>query len=388
MTSKRLRVIDTTLREGEQFHRAFLTRAQRLWLAQKLDAFGIDAIELPSPAVSPGALDEIRQVAGLGLRAEVLVHCRCNPQDYRPAMEAGAGGVNLFLGTSPALRLNSHGRDGRELLRLVAECVREIRSAGLKVRFSAEDAFRSEPEVLFRAFDAAVEAGAHRLGLPDTVGVATPRQVFEVVAAVAERYPGVELEFHGHNDTGCAVANAYAAFEAGASCIDVTLMGIGERTGITPLSGFIARLYTVRPELLAPYDLKLLPELERQLASWLGIQVPFNLPITSPTAFVHRAGVHAKAVSRSPSSYEVLRPEDFGLQRTVDIAHRLTGRAALARRAAELGLCLAPKDLEGLTLWVKATAENRPMSLEEIDTRIRSLCYGNLERGDLQPQAR
>lgn len=386
MTKDRLRIIDTTLREGEQFHRVFLSRSQRLWLAQQLDAFGVECIELPSPAVSPGAVEEIRRVLGLGLRSRVLVHCRCDPNDYRPAIEAGAHGINLFLGTSPALRLNSHGREGQELLRLVDRSVREIGQAGLTVRFSAEDAFRSELEVLFRVFDTAVEAGAHRLGLPDTVGVATPQQVAQVVAAVADRYPDVELEFHGHNDTGCAIANAYAAFEAGATCIDVTLLGIGERNGITPLSGLIARLYTVQPDLVNRYNLRILPELERQLAQWLGIEVPFNLPITSPTAFVHRAGVHAKAISRNPHSYEVLRPEDFGLKRVVDIAHRLTGRNALAQRAAELGLTLDTEALAGLTRWVKATAENRPMTVREIDEKMRSMCHGDVERGDLQPQ--
>ncbi len=386
MAGDEVRLLDTTLREGEQFHRAFLRRDQRLWLVEKLDAFGIDYIELPSPAVSPGAADEIRSVSNLGLRCKVLVHCRCHRDDYLRAIEAGAQGINLFLGTSRNLRLNSHGLDGADLVRLVASSVREVKEAGMSVRFSAEDAFRSEPEELFRVFDAAVEAGVDRLGLPDTVGVATPRQVEDVVGAVADRYPGIELEFHGHNDTGCAVANAYAAFEAGARCIDVTLLGVGERNGITSLSGFIARLYTTHRTLVSKYNLTLLPELEGQLARWLGMEVPFNLPITSPTAFIHRAGVHAKAVSRDPSSYEVLRPEDFNLQRRFDIAHRLTGRNALAQRARELGYMLGPDALASLVLWVKATAENRPISLQEIDDKIRSLCYGNAQRGDLQPQ--
>ncbi len=111
------------------------------------------------------------------------------------------------------------------------------------MRFSAEDAFRSDLVDLLTVFDAVVAAGVQRIGLPDTVGIATPRQVERLVRLCAERYPQVGIEFHGHNDTGCALANTFAALEAGADCLDVTVMGIGERNGIASLSGLIAQLY-------------------------------------------------------------------------------------------------------------------------------------------------
>src|SRR6202023_2203819 len=171
-----------------------------------------------------------------------------------------------------------------------------IRSRGRYVRFSTEDAFRSDLVDLLTVFDAVVEAGVERIGLPDTVGIATPRQVEHIVRLVADRYPGVGIEFHGHNDTGCAIANTIAAFEGGADCVDVTVMGIGERNGIASLSGIIAQLYIHHPQLLTTYDLTQLAPLDHFVAECLNLTIPFNTPITAASAFTHRAGIHTKAV--------------------------------------------------------------------------------------------
>jgi len=135
-----------------------------------------------------------------------------------------------------------------------------------------------------------------------------------------------------HNDTGCAIANAFAALEAGATHIDTTVLGIGERNGIVPLSGMIARLLSVNPELVAHYRLELLPELDRMVAEMVGIEIPFNAAITGDTAFHHKAGMHTNAVLNDPSSYEIFDPARFGRERTVMAGHRLTGRHAIAAR--------------------------------------------------------
>jgi homocitrate synthase len=134
-----------------------------------------------------------------------------------------------------------------------------------------------------------------------------------------------DIEFHGHNDAGCAIANAYAALEAGATHVDTSVLGIGERNGITPLGGLIARLYATDPGLVSKYNLLLLQEIDRQVAEWVAIDVPFNNYITGFCAFTHKAGIHAKAVLNDPSTYEALPPEAFGLTRYIHIAHRLTG---------------------------------------------------------------
>jgi len=223
-----------------------------------------------------------------------------------------------------------------------------------------------------------VAAGVQRIGLPDTVGIAMPGQVERLVRLCVERYPGVGIEFHGHNDTGCAIANTVAALEAGADCLDVTVLGIGERNGIASLSGLIAHLYIHHPELLAAYDLTRLPELDRYVARCLDFTIPFNTPITAPGAFTHRAGVHTKAVLHNPHSYEALNPDDFGLTRNLDVGSRFTGRYAVGHRVATLGIQLTNDELIQLTHMLKEQAEQGSMSLEEVDAFITNWCQARI----------
>jgi homocitrate synthase len=187
-----------------------------------------------------------------------------------------------------------------------------------------------------------------------------------------ERYPNVGIEFHGHNDTGCALANTIAGMEGGADCLDVTVLGIGERNGIAALSGVIAQLYIHYPELLEGYDLGQLAALDYYVADCLQINVPFNMPITAPGAFTHRAGVHTRAVLRNPRAYEALNPNDFGLDRRLDIGSRYTGRHAVGQRATELGMHLGADEVSLLTTALKARAEAGALSLDEVDAFLRS----------------
>lgn len=367
-----LTIVDTTLREGEQFIAARFSSRDRVALARQLDAFGVDVIELPSPRISPQTAADVEAIVALGLQARVAAHVRCVAEDVEVALAMGVDGIHLFYGTSPHLLAHSHGHSLERVAREAARQVQRVREAGRYVRFSAEDAFRTELEDLLPVFDAVVEAGAQRIGLPDTVGAATPWQVAERIAALHTRYREVGIEFHGHNDTGCAVANALAALESGADCIDVTVLGIGERTGITSLSGLVAALYSQRRVLLGRYDLRLLPTLDRFVADILGIPIPFNSPITSESAFAHRAGVHTNAVLRAPVSYEALDPEIFGLARRIDTTSRLTGWHALAARAAELGLSLDDADGRILAGRIKEMADQQLLTQDEVDEVIRS----------------
>jgi homocitrate synthase len=188
----------------------------------------------------------------------------------------------------------------------------------------------------------------------------------------AERYPQVGIEFHGHNDTGCAIANTVAALEAGADCLDVTVLGIGERNGIASLSGLIAQLYTHHPEQLAAYDLTQLAFVDRYVAQCLDLAIPFNTPITAPGAFTHRAGIHTKAVLHDPRSYEILNPLDFGLGRQVDLGSRFTGRYAVGHRAATLGLQLDNDEVRRLTLALKERAEQSALNTDAVDAFIQA----------------
>src|SRR5258707_4019294 len=365
-------ILDSTLREGEQFAKAFFTFEQRLRMARLLDAVGVTFIEVPSPIVSPEMQQTVQALCELGLRARVVAHVRCVEADVLAALDTPVFGLNLFYGTSTELRTFSHGRRIDQILADAVPLIQLIRSAGRYVRFSAEDTFRSDLVDLLTVFDAVVEAGVQRIGLPDTVGIATPRQVEQLVRLCAERYPQVGIEFHGHNDTGSAIANTYAALEAGADCLDVSVLGIGERNGIASLSGLIAQLYVHYPELLADYDLTQLAPLDNFVAKCLNLPIPFNMPITAPGAFTHRAGVHTKAVLRNPRSYEVLTPTDFGLMRHIDVGSRFTGRHAVEYRVATLGLRLSNDEILDLTQALKERADHGSLNQEEVDTFIRT----------------
>ena len=367
-----LAILDSTLREGEQFTSAFFDLEQRLKIARLLDAVGVTFIEVPSPIVSSETQRTVHRLCELGLRARVVAHVRGVEADVQAALDTAVFGLNLFYGTSAELRAFSHGRGIEQMLGDAVPLIRLIRSTGRYVRFSAEDAFRSDLVDLLTVFDAVVDAGVQRIGLPDTVGIAAPRQVEQLVRLCAERYPQVGIEFHGHNDTGCAIANTVAALEGGADCLDVTVMGIGERNGIASLSGLIAQLYIHYPELLEAYDLTQLVQLDRFVSECLNLPIPFNMPITAPGAFTHKAGVHIKAVLRNPRSYEVLVPTDFGLMRSIDVGSRITGRNAVGHRAETLGLSLSNDEVSHLTQALKEHAENGSLSQEEVDAFIHS----------------
>jgi len=369
-THRPLAILDSTLREGEQFAGAFFSLEQRLTIARLLDAVGVSFIEVSSPIVSSETRHAVQALCELGLRARIIAHVRCVEADVQAALDTPVFGLNLFYGTSTQLRTFSHGRGVGQIVADAVPLIRRIRALGRYVRFSAEDAFRSDLVDLLTIFDAAVDAGVQRIGLPDTVGIATPRQVEQLVRLCTERYPHVGIEFHGHNDSGCAVANTVAALEGGADCLDVTVLGIGERNGITSLSGLIAQLYIHHPQLLTEYDLTKLAPLDQLVARCLNLIIPFNMPITAPGAFTHRAGIHTKAVLHNPAAYEVLDPTDFGLPRHVDLGSRFTGRHAVEHHAATMGLHLNREELSQLTLALRERADHGALNQEEVDAFI------------------
>ncbi|MCW5776948.1 MAG: hypothetical protein KIS87_10960, partial [Phycisphaeraceae bacterium] len=277
------------------------------------------------------------------------------------------------IGTSSHLRRFGHGKCIDEIVALARDVIPIAIEADVEVRFSTEDSFRSELPDLLRVYEAVAALGVHRVGIADTVGIATPQMVEHVVRAVRGVVgPSVGVEFHGHNDTGCAVANSWTAVRAGATHVDTTVLGIGERNGITPLSGFIARMYCDDPEgVRARYRLPLLHDLDHAVARLVGIDVPFNSCVTGFSAFTHKAGIHAKAVLNDPSAYEALRPEDFGLSRYVHVAHRLTGWNAVRARAEQIGLSLTDDDARSITARIKAAADAGNVTLEHVDAMLR-----------------
>jgi len=359
-------IIDSTLREGEQFVNAFFSSAEKVEIARMLDEFGVEYIELTSPMASPQSEQDCSIIANLGLQAKTLPHVRCHLDDARRAVDTGVDGVDVVIGTSSQLRQFSHGKSIDQIMALAEEVIPYLKTQDVEVRFSTEDTLRSDPEDLFRVYELVAGLGVDRVGIADTVGVGTPIEIYRLVSALHERVE-VDIEFHGHNDSGCAIANAYAALEGGATHIDTSVLGIGERNGITPLGGLIARLYATNPDLVRKYALSRLFDLDNLVASMVGVDIPFNNYITGFSAFTHKAGIHAKAVLNDPSTYEILNPEDFGLTRYVHVAHRLTGWHAVRSRAEQLGLVLTERQIKDVTAQIKTLSDHRPLTLDEVD---------------------
>ncbi|CAJ0898543.1 18142_t:CDS:2 [Entrophospora sp. SA101] len=347
-------------------------RSKKIEIAKSLDAFGVEYIELTSPAASEQSRQDCQEICNLGLKAKILTHIRCHMDDAKIAVETGVDGVDVVIGTSSYLREFSHGKDMDYITEKATEVIQFVKSKGIEVRFSSEDSFRSDLVDLLSIYRAVDKLGVNRVGIADTVGCANPRQVYELVRTL-RGVVSCDIECHFHNDTGCAIANAYAALEAGATHIDTSVLGIGERNGITPLGGLIARMYTANKDYIkSKYKLHMLRDVENLVADSVGVQVPFNNYITGYCAFTHKAGIHAKAILNNPSTYEILKPEDFGMTRYVSIGHRLTGWNAVKNRVEQLDLSLTDEQIKKVTTKIKELADIRPQSMEDVDNLLRN----------------
>ncbi|KHN96340.1 homocitrate synthase [Metarhizium album ARSEF 1941] len=387
----RFKIIESTLREGEQFANAFFDIDTKIKIAKALDNFGVDYIELTSPVASQGSYDDCKAICQLGLKAKILTHVRCNMEDARKAVECGVDGVDLVIGTSSFLREYSHGKSMDMIKSTALEVIAYVKSKGIEVRFSSEDSFRSNLVDILHLYQACDKAGVDRVGVADTVGGATPRMVYDLIRTL-RGCVGCDIETHFHDDTGCAVANAHSALEAGATHVDTSVLGIGERNGITPLSGaLMARMVVTAPDYVkSKYNLKSLKSLETLVADAVQVNIPFNNPVTG-----FCAGIHAKAILANPSTYEIIDPHDFGMTRYVSINSRITGWNAVKARIEQLGLgsefsddqikevygpplfsavfhCTGDIDTMRRTAKIKQMADIRPLAIDDTDSIIRS----------------
>ncbi|TGZ79771.1 homocitrate synthase [Ascodesmis nigricans] len=378
------KIIESTLREGEQFANAFFDTAKKIEIAKALDDFGVDYIELTSPAASEQSRRDCEAICKLGLKAKILTHIRCHMDDARIAVETGVDGVDVVIGTSSFLREHSHGKDMAYIHKTAIEVIEFVKSKGIEIRFSSEDSFRSDLVDLLSIYKAVDKVGVNRVGIADTVGCAGPRQVYDLVRTL-RGVVSCDIETHFHNDTGCAIANAYCALEAGATHIDTSVLGIGERNGITPLGGLMARMIVAdRDYVLSKYKLHKLKDLENLVAEAVEVNIPFNNYITGFCAFTHKAGIHAKAILNNPSTYEIINPADFGITRYVHFASRLTGWNAIKSRVEQLNLDMTDAQCKECTAKIKQLADIRPLNVDDVDSIIRQY-HLNIKTGGDTP---
>jgi len=366
------KIIESTLREGEQFANAFFDTEKKIEIAKALDDFGVDYIELTSPAASEQSRADCEAICKLGLKAKILTHIRCNMDDARIAVQTGVDGVDVVIGTSSYLMEHSHGKDMTYITNTAIEVINYVKSHNIEIRFSSEDSFRSSLVDLLSIYSTVDKIGVNRVGIADTVGCASPRQVYDLIRTL-RGVVSCDIETHFHNDTGCAIANAYCALEAGATHVDTSVLGIGERNGITPLGGLMARMIVAdREYVMSKYKLHKLKDIEELVAQAVEVNIPFNNPITGFCAFTHKAGIHAKAILNNPSTYEIINPADFGLTRYVHFASRLTGWNAIKSRATQLNIEMTDAQYKECTTKIKALADIRPIAVDDADSIIRA----------------
>jgi 2-isopropylmalate synthase len=376
MHSDYVRIFDTTLRDGEQSPGATLTSAEKLEIARVLARLGADVIEAGFPAASPDDLEGVRCIAlevgnAPGPAGQPPVICglaRATRSDIDRAWEAvrhaARPRIHTFLATSPIHMKYKLRLDPEEVVEQVREMVAYARAYCADVEFSPEDAGRSDPEFLYLVLGEAVKAGATTLNIPDTVGYTTPDEFSRLIAGILAHTPGIEdviVSVHCHNDLGLATANTLAGLRAGARQAEVTVNGIGERAGNTSLEEVVMTLHTRRPvfNLDTGIDTTQITRASRLVANYTGIPVQPNKAIVGANAFAHEAGIHQDGMLKNQQTYEIMRPETVGLQRSSLVLGKHSGRHAFKAHLNEMGYALNEAELKEAFARFKELADKK-----------------------------
>ena len=316
----RVRIFDTTLRDGEQSPGVALSPENKLNIAKKLDELGVDAIETGFPVISEGEQKAIKMITQANLSAELCGLARTNQQDIDAVVDCGLKYVHTFIATSDIhLQYKLHLSQDQALEKAI-ESVEYAKSRGLQVEFSAEDATRTDRDFLKKIFTAVTKAGADRIDIPDTVGYSTPQYIAEITkdAIEATKLP---ISMHCHNDFGLAVANAISGIQAGAQCAHVTINGIGERAGNASLEELVMALQCLKFDQTWETGIKteLLYETSKYVSKLAGMPVQPNKAIIGENAFGHESGIHTHGVLSNPLTYEPISPEIVGRNRWLQV---------------------------------------------------------------------
>ena len=372
-------IFDTTLRDGEQSPGASLTSAEKLEVARALSRLGVDVIEAGFPAASADDLLAVRSIAESVGNEEVPGRqrrpspsicglARAFEADIDKAWEAVRHAkyprIHTFLATSPIHREHELRLSREQVLERIGAMVRYASARCSDVEFSPEDAGRTERDFLFEAIQAAIEAGAKTINIADTVGYTTPQEFGQLIADIRAHVPGasgIVLSVHCHNDLGLATANTLAGIYAGARQAEVTINGLGERAGNTALEEVVmtlrtrSALYGVRTGI----DTTQLTRTSRLVSSRTGIVVQPNKAIVGANAFAHEAGIHQDGMLKNESTYEIMRPETVGANRTQLVLGKHSGRHALGARLRELGYAVEGEELQKTFERFKALADKK-----------------------------
>ncbi|MEL6582571.1 MAG: 2-isopropylmalate synthase [Pseudomonadota bacterium] len=365
--ANRVVIFDTTLRDGEQSPGATMTHDEKLEIARQLDEMGVDIIEAGFPIASEGDFEAVSEIARRSKNSVICGLARAQIGDidrcWEAVKHAAKPRIHTFIGTSPLHRaIPNLTMD--EMADRIHETVTHARNLCDNVQWSPMDATRTEHDYLCRVIEIAIKAGATTINIPDTVGYTAPNESAELIRMLIERVPGAdEVVFatHCHNDLGMATANSLAAVEAGARQIECTINGLGERAGNTALEEVVMAL-KVRHDIM-PFttgiDTTKIMGLSRMVAAVSGFPVQYNKAVVGKNAFAHESGIHQDGMLKNAETFEIMRPEDVGLNATNLVMGKHSGRAALRAKLKDLGFELADNQLKDVFVRFKALADRK-----------------------------
>lgn len=344
-------LFDTTLRDGEQAPGVALGPKDKIVIASALDDLGVGSIEAGFAAGSAQEMEALREIASMGLKAEVYSLARCVDKDISAVADAGLGHVHLFLASSDSHLRHKLGMTREEAVRKAVKAVESAKAMGLKVQFSCEDATRTDVEFLEEFYGAVVSAGADAIDIPDTVGAALPDGMAYVVGRMVRL--GVPVAAHCHNDMGLAVANSLAAAQAGATQIHVSVNGLGERTGNAALEEMALLLYLNHG--IKAVDLCKLAGVSKLVSRYTGRAIPVNKPVVGRDAFSHESGIHVHGMLKDCSTYEAYPPDLVGMDRSIKLGKH-SGTHSVSSRLQAMGMRFPEEKLPELLAEIKTIA--------------------------------
>jgi len=365
VSSRRIQIFDTTLRDGEQSPGIALRPEEKAEVAEQLERLGVDVIEAGFAAASPGDFEGVRAVAAVASRATVATLCRTRREDIDSGADAlrdaRRSRIHIFLATSPIHMEKKLRLTPDEVVAQAAWAVAYARAGADEVEFSCEDATRSDPSFVARVCREVIAAGADVVNLPDTVGFALPNEYagfFDEVRRLCPELESVTLSAHCHDDLGLAVANSLAAIEAGIGQVECTVNGIGERAGNAALEEIVMALRVRHDQLgvdtgIHPAEIGASSALVERLT---GYDVPPNKAIVGANAFAHEAGIHQDGLLKDKTTYQIIEPRELGLAMTLPLGKH-SGRHAFARACADAGLKLDEELLTQAFMRFKALAD-------------------------------
>ena len=376
----KLRIFDTTLRDGEQAAGGALNIGEKLEIARQLERLGVDVIEAGFPASSPGDYEAVSLIAKEIRKPVICALARAHPDDIDTAWEAVKSAerpcLHVFLSASDIHLMYQLKKSREQVLETAREMVSRAKKYTNNIEFSPMDASRTEPEYIYQVLEAVIDAGAVTVNIPDTVGYAVPSEFGNLIEGIIKNVPNIKkavISVHCHNDLGLAVANSLEAVRRGARQVECTINGIGERAGNAALEEIVMTVNT-RQDLMpvtTGIDTKQIYRASRLVSELTGFSVQPNKAIVGANAFAHESGIHQDGVIKMPITYEIIDPKTVGISASNLVLGKLSGRHAFRERLAELGYSLSEEDFtRAFTTFKELADKKKEVSDRDIESVI------------------